>query len=77
MRKIINLVALSLGTIGAFLGYLSSCRVESRFTKDGVALGYGPEYMTPFWRHCGEIGFILIVIAFATEFVITLVNNRH
>ena len=77
MRKFVTIFALCLGAIGAYLGYLSSARIESRFTETGVVLGYGPEYMTWFWRHCGQIGFILIMIAFGLELLVMMLNRRH
>ena len=67
MRKTLNVFAIVCGLAGAVLEFFAARRVESRFTADGVALGYGPEYMTFFWRHCAEIGFALIAVAFLLE----------
>lgn len=69
MHKALNIFAIMLGLAGALLEFFAARRVESRFTADGVVLGYGPEYMTYFWRHCAEIGFVLIAVAFVVELV--------
>jgi len=76
IRKILNIFALSSGFTGAVFGFLASRRVASRFSEEGVRLGYGPEYSTWFWQHCGQIGFILITLAFFLQLVAILIPQR-
>ena len=67
MRELVRLTALFLGFLGAWCAYCDSWRTASRFSPDGVALGYEPELMTWWWTHCGRIGFILLALAFGIE----------
>jgi hypothetical protein len=67
MVKILNIVGLVLGFIGAFLAFLDSWRTGSRFSERGVKLGYEPTLNTWFWKSCGSIGFALITISFALQ----------
>jgi len=74
--KLLNIVALFSGFIGACCAYADSWRTATRFSIDGVNLGYGPELMTWWWRNCGQIGFILIALAFALELFVFLTDQR-
>lgn len=76
MHKKVTFVALSFGFAGAFLAFLDAHRTASRFSTDGVSLGFGPEYSTWFWRHCGEAGIALIAVAFLLEIVAMLLPHR-
>lgn len=69
MHKLLTIIALAIGFVGAFLAFLDAHRTASRFSADGVSLGFGPEYSTWFWRHCGELGIALIAMAFLLELV--------
>lgn len=66
--KAITAASLFIGFVGGCFAFADSWRTSSRFTADGVAFGYGPELITWWWRHCGEIGFALITLAFLVEF---------
>lgn len=74
--RAISIVALVIGFIGACFAFLDSGRTASRFTADGVHLGYGPDLMTWWWIHVGQIGFGLIAAAFALEFVALVFFNE-
>jgi hypothetical protein len=69
MVKILNIVGLLVGFIGAFLAFLDSWRTSSRFTEEGVRLGYEPELKTWFWKNCGNTGFGLITISFLFQLI--------
>jgi TRAP-type C4-dicarboxylate transport system permease small subunit len=68
-RKNLTIIALCCGFTGASFGFLAARRVGSRFSRDGVALGYPPEYTSWFWENCGTIGFFLIALAFLLQLI--------
>ena len=76
MRKLLTIIALACGFAGAFLGFLAGGRVASRFSADGASLGYGAEYSTWFWQHCGQIGFALITLAFLLQLIANLIPQE-
>ncbi len=57
----LNLTGLILGFVGAALAFFDSNRTSSRFTEDGISLGYGPELNTWYWRWCGRMGFACLL----------------
>lgn len=72
MRKTLTIAGLLLGFVGACLLFVDNYRVSSRFTVNSVALGFGVEHDTWFWRYAGEIGFAMIALAFLIELLVVL-----
>src|SRR5260370_670741 len=72
VHRKLTILALFTGFAGACFAFADSYRTSSRFSANGVSLGYGPEYTTWFWNHCGEIGFALIGTAFLIELLAAL-----
>ncbi len=68
----LNLTGLILGFVGAALAFFDSNRTSSRFTEDGISLGYGPELSTWFWRWCGRMGFACLTVGFLLQFIAAL-----
>jgi hypothetical protein len=70
MHKKIKIASILFGLTGAFLAFLDAQRTSYGFSGGGVRLGLGSGYYTWFWRHCGEMAFLCLFIAFALEFVV-------
>ena len=66
MKSILAL-GLVINVVGTVLVFLDSWRTASRFSEDGVALGYGPEYSTWFWKWCGRSGLALLGLGFLIQ----------
>ncbi len=70
-----DFLAIILGFLGASCAYLDSWRTASRFTAEGVRLGFGPELMTWWWRNIGQIGFLLIGMAFFIQAIVMITEK--
>lgn len=77
MKKFMKVIAIVFGLLGALLETLAAYRLEYQFTEAGVRLGYPPEHMTWFWRHCTLMGFVLITLAFFLELVILFLEQKR
>jgi hypothetical protein len=69
MHKKLTIASILLALTGSFLAFLDARRTSYGFSEGGVRLGLGADYYTWFWRHCGEIAFICLFVAFALEFI--------
>jgi hypothetical protein len=69
MHRKLTITSIVFGFVGAFLAFLDARRTAYGFEGGGVRLGLGADYYTWFWRHCGQIGFLCLVVAFGLEFV--------
>jgi hypothetical protein len=67
--KILTIIGLIFGFIGAVLVFADGWRVASRFSQDGVKLGYGKEYSGYFWNICGRVGIALIGFGFLAQLI--------
>jgi hypothetical protein len=65
----LNVISLLLGFAGAAFAFMDSVRTASRFTSDGILLGYPPNRDTLVWRLSGRLGFGLLAAAFAVQLV--------
>lgn len=70
--KLLNLIGLAFGFIGAVLMFLDGWRLASMFTGSSFSLGYGKNYNTPFWRWCGRVGIGLVALGFLCLFAAEL-----
>ena len=77
MHRKLTIVSIVFGFVGAFLAFLDARRTAYGFSEGGVRLGLGADYYTWFWRHCGEIGFLCLVVAFGLEFVAVVFYQAH
>ena len=76
MVKLLSLIAIVFGFIGAVFAFLDSWRTGSRFSSKGVKLGYEKNLNSWFWRSCGQIGFGLLVISFFLQLVVMTGENQ-
>ena len=65
----ITQTGLILDIVGASLIFADSIRVSSRFSKDGVSLGYGDRYSRWYWHWCGRVGAALLLIGFWLQYL--------